>query len=103
MVKYILRKLSSICNILYPYHGKCLRCHRSWALCLGHSTIYSAHIGIFALCEECWAELSIEERIPYYKKCWNGWRIWYKDLLAADNAHPQSEWAMIEAAVRAGR
>jgi len=53
-------------------YGRCLHCGGSWAIKRPHWTWYSdAAMG--PLCEECYDELSPEERLPYYVKLWESW------------------------------
>lgn len=35
--------------------------------------MYSEHEGCFPLCQQCWSELPVEGRLPYYKKLWISW------------------------------
>ena len=50
----------------------CLRCGGSWAVKRPHWTWYS-DAGMGPICEECYDELSPEERLPYYVKLWESW------------------------------
>lgn len=75
-------------------YGWCLRCGRPWTICKGHSTEFRDGIGCFPLCDECWAELAPETRLPYYRQMWNEWEI------MAGAVH--YEWQDIEEAVMKG-
>lgn len=39
-----------------------------------HSTMYIDSRGCFPLCEGCWAKLTPEQRLPYYRKLWKSWQ-----------------------------
>jgi len=54
-------------------YGSCGRCGRTWNICKFHSTMYSETDGCFTLCEDCWLDLSPDERLPYYKNLMNEW------------------------------
>jgi hypothetical protein len=40
-----------------------------------HSTTYKGGGGCFPLCEGCWAQLTPEQRLPYYQQLVRNW-IW---------------------------
>lgn len=82
-------------SLYHPAIGGCLRCKRKWAICTEHATSFSEQESMFPLCEECWQELPIEQRLAYYSQLYAEW-------LACD-AECQHEWPAIEAAVRAGK
>ena len=68
-MKLRLRKFVGALVKLLPCswgYGDCGRCHRTWNICDGHDTDYGDGWGCFPLCKECWSELTIEERLPYY-------------------------------------
>jgi hypothetical protein len=62
--------ITSPLSLLY---GTCGRCKRAWALCDMHVTHYMPPAGCFALCEDCWGELTPAERLPYYMALVNRW------------------------------
>jgi hypothetical protein len=83
-------------NRFSPGYGRCRYCQRNWTICEPHSTPYQFTAGIpmracFPLCEECWQELSIDERLPYYHELWRAW-----------GTRDEDTWHMIEEAVRKG-
>ena len=74
-MKLWLRKIiGDISKDLFPVYSGCGRCKRTWNVCKSHATDYSEGQGCFVLCEECWTELSIEERLPYYEDLIFLWR-----------------------------
>lgn len=60
-------------HLAAPTFGWCYRCLIPWKFCDGHSTRYSASSGCFPLCENCWSELSAEQRLPFYEQLCNAW------------------------------
>lgn len=75
-----MRKIiGRISQFLFPFYGFCYCCGRTWNVCNEHVTNYQSNHGrlvtrgCFPLCERCWQELTIEERLPYYEKLWDGW------------------------------
>lgn len=46
--------------------GACACCGRKWTLCVGHMTQVAAREYWSCLCEDCWGEMEIEDRIEYY-------------------------------------
>lgn len=54
------------------YSG-CLRCGDSWNWKRRHSLWLSGNQGIFPLCEECWLELSPEQKLHYCEQLFNEW------------------------------
>ena len=92
------RRLHAILRPSLSYSG-CRRCWRSWRIAEGHYTEYKAWTAedpvrrsCFPLCRECWAELTPDERLPYYRQLVEKW--------SGDSAE---RWPEVEAAVRAGR
>lgn len=53
--------------------SSCGRCNRTWNICTGHTTQYNEYSGCFPLCEECWGELTPEQRLPYYMDLMDIW------------------------------
>ena len=53
--------------------SRCLRCATPWWATEAHHTMYDECRGCFPLCDACWSELSIEERVPYYGKLCEEW------------------------------
>lgn len=58
-----------------PSMAWCLRCETPWAFVEHHDTGYTTHRGLFPLCEQCWAELTPERRLPYYRQLWDSWAV----------------------------
>lgn len=70
-----LRKIAGI--LVAPFSlgiGKCGGCGRTWNICKDHVTHYSQYKGCFPLCEDCWKEMSISERLPHYIKLMDEWK-----------------------------
>jgi len=93
----------------YKGFGSCECCGRPWTICVGHDTFYKKFsekekqetfeqagvtpldISCFPLCNQCWEENSIEERLVYYRQLWK------------KHHEPSPEdWERIESAVKAG-
>lgn len=53
-----------------PGLGSCARYRTSWAFVDSHGTNYTDCSGVSILCEECWAELTPMERVPFYRVWW---------------------------------
>lgn len=76
-------------------YGRCRRCGRSWAHGDYHGTDYTERRGCFVLCEGCWARLTPQERLPFYRSWWEEQQRSYPD--------DARDWSLIEAAVLAGK
>ena len=87
----VYRIVGVLSQILFPHYGSCGRCGRTWNICKGHSTQYTSSCGMFPLCESCWVELTIEDRLPYYRKLFDRWE------------RNETIWNSIESAVRADK
>ena len=79
-MKLFFRKLHGILlNWAHPGYGRCSRCERVWGICEPHITSYDGdgpfkgHGGCFTLCEECWMELTPQERLPHYLRLLYSW------------------------------
>ena len=97
-----LRKLAGIiARYLSPGFGYCFRCKRPWNICNGHYTRYTQHHGCFPLCEDCWSELTIEGRLPYYHQLWLEWKVFSETDIS--NVSWNVTWERMERAVREGR
>jgi len=61
-------------------------------------------MGCFPLCAECWRELSVEERLVYYREMYEEWVMWDKVLgREAEGFENCGVWGQIESAVREGK
>ena len=76
-------------------YGSCGRCGRTWKFVKGHSTNYSENHGCFPLCENCWKDLTPEQRLPYYRDLFDDWSI-------HGNIN-ESLWVNIKTAVLTGK
>lgn len=71
--------LGMMSRIAFYSYSWCGVCKRTWNICEKHSTEYKTEMdgmitwGCFPLCEECWQDLTIEQRIPYYEDLWQDW------------------------------
>lgn len=87
--------LRLILKRIWPWHY-CRRCTAPWHRC--HITpIYTEetasgsrlHYGVHALCERCFAALTAEQRLPFYRQQWH---LQYRTV----------DWPLIETAVMRG-
>jgi hypothetical protein len=85
---------------LYPDCGTCYYCGRPWPVCKAHDTPYNDYKSCFPLCEDCWEELTPQERLPYYRQLWFKWKSFgHKDC----NGVPwETTWEIMKQAVMAG-
>jgi hypothetical protein len=85
-------------NLSYPGYGRCYRCQRNWKICNSHCTMFKEDKegaeGCFPLCQECWEELTPDQRLVYYQQLWAEWLVW--------GERPMEEWQSIENAVKQG-
>lgn len=56
-----------------PGFSWCFRCLTPWKFVKLHDTKYELSRGCFPLCEKCWAECSIAERLPFYDELIATW------------------------------
>jgi len=71
-MKNPLRIIRNLFGSLRGYGG-CMRCGDSWSWKKDH-TIPCKDGGIFPLCEECWSEISEEEKIFWVRELERKWR-----------------------------
>lgn len=74
-----MSRIGTLSHVLSPGYSWCFKCKTTWKFVEGHSTPYVDHASgygkaCFPLCEECWAELTPEERWPYYQMLLDSWR-----------------------------
>lgn len=81
-----------------PGVSHCYRCRTTWDFVAHHSTMYRDGSGLFALCEGCWAELTPEQRLPFYFVLHQEWE-WDARLAGYER---ENDWPDIEKAVLAG-
>jgi len=115
MGSYASRRILSYPDRLFqPSFGWCERCKMTWGSVAWHDTAYgeakplevkqegnsdikilSATMqgGMFALCENCWQELTPKQRLPYYRAVFDGW---------VKDGCKDRDWKEIEKAVLAG-
>lgn len=74
-MKLLIRKMKGWSSrIKNPDYSSCGHCGRTWDTCKYHATPYTNNsAGCFPLCEDCWSELSIEERLPHYMRLVDSW------------------------------
>jgi hypothetical protein len=70
-------------------------------MCEPHYTQYSEGSGMFPLCEDCWSDLSIKERLPYYTQLVQQWIKQESDM--GHKRKIQEILPLIIRAVEAGR
>lgn len=58
-----------------PGYSWCGRCKTTWPYVKPHRTWYNEYSACFPLCEKCWAELTPEERMPYYERLLDYWEL----------------------------
>ena len=73
--RFLNLRIGSISHVIYPGLGWCYRCKTNWAFVESHTTWLNDHAATFPLCEQCWDELTPEERLPYYRMQWEAWPI----------------------------
>lgn len=56
------------------HYSHCSHCERPWNICKGHDTKWNERNSCFPLCEDCWSELTVEERLPHYVRLWSEWK-----------------------------
>jgi len=102
MNKLKIRKLwGIIARMFSPGYFWCGRCKRPWNVCEGHYTQYNKSSSCFPLCQQCWKELTIEERLPFYWDLW--WRWKSHSCQANHNGVAWNDlWLMIEKSVMKG-
>lgn len=76
---------------LAPGYSCCFRCETPWKFTDHHATPYGGGRACFPLCQECWSELTPEQRVPYYEQLLKWWH----------NMGPPVEGAMAEAIIGA--
>ncbi len=59
-------RLGKISQYIFPGFGFCSKCNSTWNLVQSKSFGYSECSGHFALCEKCYDDCTIDERIYYY-------------------------------------
>ncbi len=106
-------------------HGACNRCEEPWCVVEGHSTMYAIDTlgydifpngdtipfavggrGCFPLCDSCWAVLTPEKRLPFYKEMISDWHadavehgFWAPDY----DKDLDIQWKQIQVAVMDGK
>ena len=91
------RAVAWLLNRFYPGYGGCFRCRRNWKIARAHVTHYSSEDGMFPLCQVCWQECSIRERLIYHHVLWLEWQQ------VSKNPDGIPQWPLIEQAVRGGQ
>lgn len=61
-----------------------------------HEVVVANGDGCFPLCEQCWGELTPEQRLPYYRTLLDSWK-------SHGNPEVESKWTGMKAAVLAGK
>jgi hypothetical protein len=88
-VIYLARQLlAPAARLAFPQYSTCKRCGMPWGCVRPHSVALSVNRGCFAICEDCWGETDVNERLIYFA--------------TAHAMHwPSKDWADVRAAVLA--
>lgn len=81
MMKLALRRVAgNLAEHIYPNDGRCSRCKTPWAVCKPHPT---GDVCCLALCQKCWRELSVSQRLVYYvdQRIWKIVDVEYSEVL----------------------
>ena len=75
-------------RLLHPGIGCCERCRRPlwYSKAVAHCTMYTLSSGINVLCEDCWGELTPEDRWSWYRSFvmrHDGWQQEYEQVRTA--------------------
>jgi hypothetical protein len=84
-------RIGRLGDFIVPGYGSCYKCRTNWFFVEGHTTLFGPSGGGFPLCEQCWQELTPEQRLPFYRQLFENWQ-----------PHSNYSWAEIEAAVLRG-
>lgn len=100
-------RLGAWSQALAPGFGFCYKCRTPWKFVKPHYTTYEelhpttklpdqtmfllTGRSCFPLCEKCWEETPVEERLPYYAEMFTTWKEADSDV-----------WEKIAVAVKAG-
>jgi len=69
-----------------------------------HTTEFSSDGGCFTLCESCWSELTIKERLPYYDHLVTRWiGMDLHENCGRRQEELETRWTLIRQAVLAGK
>lgn len=59
-------RIGKISQWISPNFSSCLKCKTTWIFVKSKSLMYDTFSGHFAMCEKCYNESSLDERIYYY-------------------------------------
>lgn len=93
-------RIGKISQRLFPGSGSCGRCLTTWNIIEGHATPYCETGGCFPLCERCWADLTPEARLPFYRELWDRWERDAKSF--GYDLGDDKDWANMSTNVLAG-
>lgn len=120
------RRIRDVASGVLTYYSGCRRCTVPWSDTARHVTKYGGTTvsqntpeseqpvmvvtsrGLFVLCEPCFADLTPETRLPFYRAQWEAWKHEQDaapagTVSAAQRAEIDAAWPLIEAAVLAGQ
>ena len=89
-------RIGRIGHLVAPGYGHCLRCKTPWRFVREHITAYNYSSACFALCEKCWAPLTPDQRLPYYRE-----QIWHWSYPYNGRTFDET-WREVKTAVLAG-
>jgi hypothetical protein len=80
-------RIGWLSHILCPGESWCKRCQTTWNFVTPHDIPCGGALFCFALCEKCWNETSLQQRIGYHRyafgKC-EDWKIIESNIRQAD-------------------
>lgn len=100
-------RIGPISQKLDRHHGHCWHCGTTWTFVRPHKLQYTEYAFEYVLCEGCHRELSLDERLRYYRQDWDrGNERWQAHCLRhwgkiIGDGTGWTKWTDIETAVRA--
>lgn len=87
-----VKELARLAARAHPRFSTCGLCGFPWYFVEHHNTLITKTMSCFPLCVNCWPELTVDQRIPFYRRLWESWRDGPGGV--------DISWEFIEAAVR---
>jgi hypothetical protein len=71
---------NAILREIYPGYGCCSNCGSPWNTCKPKDVVTGVDRAMFAVCEDCWDKMTLDQRVYAYYKLWKKWGMEDEDF-----------------------
>lgn len=75
-------RVGGVSRLIFPDYSYCKKCNTTWNMANPLAVEYDeSGGGCIALCQKCWCDSNVEERVKYYKNVIEKWQKTDENML----------------------